>query len=644
MRPLAFLILLCGGLYAQELPEVDQRHSSIRHTDSVFEMPEYSSAAEWQDRAADLRRQILWSAGLDPLPERTDLAPRISEPIQRDGYTIENVLLETSPGFYLGGNLYRPANPSELGSAVVLSHGHWTYGRLENSDTASPPTLAANLALQGHVTFTYDMIGYNDTAQLPHEDIRKRGAVLWSHNLLGLQLWNSIRALDFLQSIDGVNPQHLYAAGASGGATQAMLLSATDDRISAVALVNMISFHMQGGDVCENAPGLRVGTSNVELTALIAPRPLLLVSSTGDWTANTPRAEFPALRSLYHLLGDADRVQNVHQVAPHNFNQTAREAVYTFFDSQKQTIDEQSVSIPQPSELLTLWGSTYPSNWTNLTLRTVNSGHANSTLPTPERLQLALKVNSSSEESLRAEITETWRNGEFFAVGRTTVGDRVPGVLLTPRRVRAWVKPTLIIHPEGSAWTMSSAESRDGYVSNVLSRGGSVMAVDVFQTGHAITNIDIAAAGPHAEEFFTTFNRTDTAERVQDVLTAIAYARQRFATDHIQLICPGTAGLWCAFARAFIDGPLDSVIDWDQFDEASDNTYLEKAFVPGIRKAGGLPAAVEFWSGGRSVVFNSNSSFPLSADADVPITDLRVGDISEWEGLLEWTAPRRRPK
>jgi dienelactone hydrolase len=646
MRFAIVLLILCSQLSAQGLPKADRRYADIRHTDFVFEMPVYESDSEWQLRASYLRRQILWTAGLDPLPARTDLNPRISSPLVRDGYTIENVLLETSPGFFLGGNLYRPTTPAQPRSAVLLSHGHWTYGRLENSERASPPTLAANLALQGHIVFAYDMVGYNDTAQFPHAALGASREDLWNVNLLGLQLWNSIRALDFLESLSDVDPSRIYAAGASGGATQAVLLTAIDQRISAAALVNMISFHMQGGDVCENAPGLRIDTNNVEFAALVAPRPLLLVSATGDWTVNTLTQEFPAVRGIYNLLGQRDNVRAVQFDAPHNFNQQSRKAVYSFFSdvggNSPAAITEKTASIPQPSQLLALWSAARPSNALLDSAAFVGERTAQAAPASRERLQLALQVALPAASQLHTEISETWQNGEYFAVGRSGKGDRIPGALLRPRRIRDWVKPTLIIHPEGSAWTMSSAESRDGFVSNVLSRGGSVMAVDVFQTGHARGERDIAAAGARAETYFTTYNRTDTALRVQDILTAIAFAQQQFETDQIQLICPDEAGLWCSLARAFLDTPIDTVVDWQHFNANNNDAYVEHLFVPGMIKAGGLNAAIQLWPGGRTAIFNANESFPTAADADAPNAVLNTGSL-DWDQLLEWTAPRRRP-
>src|ERR1035438_498690 len=104
--------------------------------------------------------------------------------------------------------------------------------------------------------------------------------------------------------------------------------------VRAAAPVNMVSFIMQGGCQCENAPGLRIGTSNVEIAAMMAPRPMLLVSATGDWTRNVPREEYPAIRSIYELYKQPDNVAVVQFQAEHNYNQRSREAVYGFFAKQ----------------------------------------------------------------------------------------------------------------------------------------------------------------------------------------------------------------------------------------------------------------------------------------------------------------------
>jgi len=167
------------------------------------------------------------------------------------------------------GNLYTPAGRGPF-PAVLLPHGHWTYGRLENTEVSSIPGSAISLARQGFVAFTYDMVGYDDSRQLTHAFGGRRESV-WGLSLAGLQLWNGIRSLDFVQSRPEVDPARIGAAGASGGGTQTFLLAAVDERVKVAVPVNMISLHMQGGCLCENPPGLRLDTSNVELAATIAP-------------------------------------------------------------------------------------------------------------------------------------------------------------------------------------------------------------------------------------------------------------------------------------------------------------------------------------------------------------------------------------
>ena len=146
----------------------------------------------------------------------------------------------------------RPAPCAESASTI---NDRGSSGR--PAAPTSVPGRAINLARQGFVVFTYDMIGYNDSRQLPHTFGGQREN-LWGLSLAGLQLWNSIRGLDFLESLDYVRRDAIGVTGASGGGTQTFLLAAIDERVAAAAPVNMISLHMQGGCLCENLPGLRL--------------------------------------------------------------------------------------------------------------------------------------------------------------------------------------------------------------------------------------------------------------------------------------------------------------------------------------------------------------------------------------------------
>src|SRR5204863_6299432 len=120
-------------------------------------------------------------------------------------------------------------------------------------------------------------------------------------SLMGFQLWNSIRAVDFLEELADVDKTRIAITGASGGGTQTFLLGAVDDRLAAQAPVVMVSHTMQGGCGCENMPGLRVEFSNMEIAAGAAPRPQILVAATGDWTKTTLTVEGPAIGRVYEL-------------------------------------------------------------------------------------------------------------------------------------------------------------------------------------------------------------------------------------------------------------------------------------------------------------------------------------------------------
>ena len=289
-------LLLLGSLLAADFGDV--RNQVDSHTKSHFKPRVYRSLRDWEDRREELKRQILLSAGLWPLPEKTPLSPRRFASRVYKNYAIEKVVIETFPGFHLAGNLYLPVGRSEPAPGILVAHGHWKNGRVHHSEDYSVPALCINLAAQGYAVFAYDMLGYNDTQQLKHDFGNTVDEQLWSFGPLGIQLWNSMRALDFLESLPGVDPRRLAMTGASGGGTQTFLLAAIDERIQAAAPVNMVSASFQGDDVCEMASGLRVGTNNVEIAALMAPRPLLLVSSTRDWTRNTPVEEFPQILAI----------------------------------------------------------------------------------------------------------------------------------------------------------------------------------------------------------------------------------------------------------------------------------------------------------------------------------------------------------
>ena len=655
-RTVILFALTSAALAAAQISDQDIRNTSIPDMNTHFQMPVFASRAEWLEKAAFLRKQILASAGLLPMPEKTPLNAQIFGKLERGDYTVEKVLLETYPGFYLGGNLYRPRGKQGPFPGIVTPHGHWAYGRLENTALASVPARCINLARQGFVVFSYDMVGYNDTNQFPHGDngphLGGPREDLWSINTMGLQLWNSIRAVDFVSSLPDVDPARIGATGASGGGTQTFLLMAVDDRVKAAAPVNMVSAIMQGNG-CEEAPNLRVGAFNVMFAAMMAPRPLLMVSATGDWTRNTPQEEFPAVHGIYRLLDAAPNVESVQIDQQHNYNKESREAVYTFFGARllggSGPVAEQRFRVEQLQDLLARFGKELPADAANMERFTADriaeakrsigefAPRDRATLDKAraafgERLTFSLLDTKPAASGVISQKQDSLPNGETLLLARTGKGDRIPAVWLAPPKANSSATPTLIVHPEGVAWVLSS-----GLVKSILAKGGPVLGIDAFQTGSA------KAPRDRNKRAFTVFNQTDDANRVQDILTALTYLQSRSNAKLVNLIGIEMGGVWSYFARALAGRGVNLVADLAQFPVDKDQAYLDKFFVPGLRKAGDFRAAAVLNTQDRLFLHDTGQDFPAdwvkqSAQAAHSNAEVRTVAARD-EDLLKWIAP-----
>lgn len=289
----------------------------------------------WDTHADELRQHLQAGAGLEPWPERTPLHPIVGEPREYEGYSVRNVAFESVPGYWVTGNLYTPTEAEPPYAAVLNTHGHssahdgpegWIkHGRFK----ADVQLRAAALARMGAVALTIDMFGYGDQIVQLGPDAHRTPIAL------RMQLWNAMRALDFLEGLDGVDPDRLAVTGHSGGGTQAFLLSALDPRVAVNVPVAMVSGWFFGGCPCES--GLPIHRSdehfanNAIITALTAPRPLLVVSDGGDWTHLVPEIEYPFLESIYGYYDATGNLANVHLPDEgHNYGFSKRAAMYPF--------------------------------------------------------------------------------------------------------------------------------------------------------------------------------------------------------------------------------------------------------------------------------------------------------------------------
>jgi hypothetical protein len=574
MKRLSLVMLALSVLGAAPPQAQEAARPAYRTLNDRFKPRDYATLADWQRRAEYLREHVLASAGLIPAPAKTPLRPQIFDERDRPDYSVAKVFFESLPGFYVTGNLYRPKGAGPF-PAILTPHGHWAYGRLENTELNSAPGRAINLARQGFVVFTYDMVGYNDSKQLTHEFGGKRDA-LWGLSLAGLQLWNSIRSLDFLEALPGVDRERIGVTGESGGGTQTFLLSAVDPRVKVAAPVNMISLHMQGGCLCENEPGLRLDTNNVELGALMAPRPLLMVAATGDWTNETPQVEYPAMQRIYRLFNAEDRVYSVQFDAPHNYNKSSREAVYAWMARWLKNapadvqVSERPFTVERLNDLLVFAGRPLPAG--------------------------ALTA---------AQLTEQW-----MASARQQLKNIDPRLLQSAllhslsleRRPAKDARVSKVVIVAGTDSSMASLFTKEGYTVR------SVRATPI--------NAEAAAKILH----FETYNRTAASQRVADIVQSLE------ESPGAAVVADGDWGLAALLAAAV--APVGRVVaDVAQFDMDSDDAFLERLYIPGLRRAGDLRTAMTM-TRTRVVVHNAGDRFTMNG-ADVHRDKLTANRIVE---------------
>ncbi len=284
---------------------------------------DWDDLESWERRAERIKKGIIDGMQLEKMPDISgNFNPIVTNTRIMDGYIVENIAIESFPGFYITGNLYRPAEKRKKHAAMLSPHGHLKDKRF----THYVQLRSAVLARMGAIVFAYDMVGYGEFTQVDH----------YIPVALLLQTWNSRRVLEYLLSRTDVDPKRIGMTGGSGGATQTFMLAAIDDRIKASAPVVQVSAHFFGGCVCESGMPVHKGrdhqTNNVEIAALCAPRPMLLISNGADWTRNTPRIEYPYIQKVYALYDAEHKVENVHlPTEKHDYGCSKRTAAYNFF-------------------------------------------------------------------------------------------------------------------------------------------------------------------------------------------------------------------------------------------------------------------------------------------------------------------------
>ncbi|WPU97444.1 acetylxylan esterase [Mucilaginibacter sp. cycad4] len=314
---------------------------------------QYHDRDSWEQRKAILKPELYKALELSPLPAKPASKPIITAMRIFDGYSVENIAIEILPGLYINGSLYKPLKIKGKIPVILSPDGHWEHQRYR----ADCQIRCASLARMGAMAYSYDLFAWGESLlQFKDEDHRRSLAQT-------IQALGAIRILDYVLSLKGTDPERVGISGGSGGGSHTVLMTAMDDRIKLSAPVVSVSSYFYGGCPCESGMPIHQcgnGTDNVELAAMAAPRPQLLISDGQDWTANMPEHDFPYLQKMYGYYSATDKVENVHLPNEgHDFGPSKRAALYAFiaknfhldinkikdskggFDDQKVTIEKE---------------------------------------------------------------------------------------------------------------------------------------------------------------------------------------------------------------------------------------------------------------------------------------------------------------
>ncbi|MGB8195265.1 MAG: TIM barrel protein, partial [Chitinophagaceae bacterium] len=310
--------------YQYHLKTVEEGKEQLQYLSSL-----YTNLAGWEKRKEELKQCILSTLRLSVLPAKPSSLPIVTPARKMDGYTVENIAIETLPGLYACGSLYIPSKPKSKMALVLNPDGHFSKGRYR----ADCQYRCAMLAKMGVMAFSYDLFGWDGESLLQVKPEDHRRSLVQT-----IQALNATRILDYLLSRKDVDSNKVAITGASGGGSQTMLMTAIDSRIKLSVPVAMLSAYHSGGCPCESGMGIHLcagGTNNVEVAAMAAPRPQLVVSDGKDWTQHVPSNELPFLKNIYGYYQQDQRVKNVHLASEgHDYGPSKRKVMYEFVAEQ----------------------------------------------------------------------------------------------------------------------------------------------------------------------------------------------------------------------------------------------------------------------------------------------------------------------
>jgi hypothetical protein len=351
-----------GNLYKIKLYEYPRRHEAEGKMMLDWLSSLYHNKEQWEARRDSLRREVRQRLELDAFLDSCvtvpDGSPSGKRPVilskirKHDGYTTQNICIELTPGQHLFGTIYASTKKGKH-ALIVCPDGHWPY-RYRKDEQQRLGTLAR----MGAVCVDFDLYGWGESEKEVGEAAHHTSRAHVYQAACGYIL------LDWmLKNRKDIDTERVGVMGGSGGGTHTVLLSLLDERVTASAPVVHLASHFDGGCPCESGMPVQLsagGTCEPELAAVVAPKPMLVVSDGGDWTSSVPTLEFPYLQRIYGFYGAQDKVRNVHLPNErHDFRENKRKAVYDFFIDvfglDRTMLDESKITIEPDDALKSLY-------------------------------------------------------------------------------------------------------------------------------------------------------------------------------------------------------------------------------------------------------------------------------------------------
>lgn len=279
---------------------------------------EIKTLADWSGRREALREELREMLGLLPYPEKTDLKATVTGRLEHEEFFVEKLHFQSMPGLYVTGNVYVPKNLRGRAPAIlyVCGHSQQVENKVSYGNKTGYQHHGAWFARHGYVCLTIDTIQLGEIQGL-HHGTHREGMWWWNsrgYTPVGVEAWNSIRALDYLQSRPDVDPEKLGMTGRSGGGAYTWFTAALDERVKVavpVAGITDLRNHVVDGCVAGHCDCMFLVNTHrwdyAKLAALLAPRPLLIANSDKDTI-------FP-LDGVVRVHGEVARIYALHKAA-----------------------------------------------------------------------------------------------------------------------------------------------------------------------------------------------------------------------------------------------------------------------------------------------------------------------------------------